>query len=271
MNRRHATTIADWLSERDHAILVSLDQYRLLSTRHLQRLHFNDRASELAAARAAARAMQRLHDLGLVTSLSRRIGGTRRGSASYIWQLASSGERYLRTTRGQAHRRRFVEPGAVFVAHTLAVNDVAVDLLAAGRDADGFTVEQLTTEPANWRSYLGSGGEARWLKPDLHVITTTADPTEPGAEYEEHAFLEIDLGTEHLPRIQAKCRRYAAYAQTGAYQTAHGLFPAVVWLSPDPARRAALRAAVGATQGLPEGAFRVASPDEYLTGAARRE
>lgn len=267
MNIRLTTDIAARLSDRDQAILTSLERFRLLDTRMVQRLHFGDHSTDLAAARATARAMQRLETLGVVSSLQRRIGGVRKGSASYVWQLAATGERYLRATRGQAHRRRFMEPGAVFVNHTLAVNEVAVRLLEAGRDIDGFSIERLVTEPSNWRTYLGPAGDTKWLKPDLYVVTATDDPDDPEGGYEEHAFLEIDLGTEHLPRIQAKCRMYAAYQATGAYQAVHGLFPAVVWLSADPARRAALRAAVAATHGLPGGLFRVTSPEEYLRGA----
>lgn len=267
MNRRLATDLAEQLSERDHAVLLDLERFRLLSTRQLQRLRFTDHASDLAAARASARALRRLETLGVVSALNRRIGGVRKGSASYIWQLTATGERYLRASRGEARRRRFVEPGATFVQHTLAVNEVAVGLLEADQHQDGFTVEQLLTEPGHWRRYLGPAGEVKWLKPDLHVITVVHGGD---GDYEEHAFLEIDLGTEHLPRIQGKCRVYAAYARTGAYQARHGLFPAVVWLSPDPARRAALRAAVAATTGtagLPGGVFQVASPEDYLRAA----
>ncbi|GAA1508623.1 replication-relaxation family protein [Nocardioides humi] len=265
--------LAEQLSERDQRVLGSLEEFRLLDTRQLQRLHFADHATPLAAARATARAMQRLEGLGLVAALERRIGGVRRGSASYIWQLAATGERYLRTLHrhadqqsgqwGSRRRRRYMEPGVTFVNHTLAVNDVAVGLLEASRDVASFAVEELVPEPRNWRSFLGPGGETRWLKPDLTAVAIMAD--EEG-EYEEHAFLEIDLGTEHLPRIQAKCRVYADYAATGAYQAEHGLFPAVVWLSPSPARRAALSAAVATTPGLdrPAEVFRVTSPEEYL-------
>jgi hypothetical protein len=261
MSPHIATGLALQLSERDHDILLSLERFRLLTTTHIQRLHFAAHASRLAAVRAAARAMQRLQGLGVVAALSRRIGGVRKGSASYVWQLAAAGERYLRATRGQARRRRFLEPGLTFVNHTLAVNDVAVGLLEADREVDGFTVERLGVEPANWRSYLGSAGQTQWLKPDLHVVMTNTDDE---GEYEEHAFLEIDLGTEHLPRIQAKSRMYAAYYSTGAYQAKHGVFPEVIWLSTDRARRAALRAAVGATPGLPASLFRLTSPDRYL-------
>lgn len=268
MNARLTTELDLCLGKRDQEILNSLEQFRLLNTRQIQRLHFADHRSELAAARAAARVMQRLEALGVVSSLERRIGGVRKGSASYIWQLAATGERFLRAIRGQAQRRRFMEPGLTFVNHTLAVSEVAVGLLAASRDVEGFTVEKLVTEPQNWRSYLGPHGETRWLKPDLYVVTVHQDAD---GEYEEHAFLEIDLGTEHLPRIQAKCRMYAAYQATGAHQAEHGLFPAVVWLSPNPARKATLRAAVAAAKGLPGGLFRVADPEEYLCRVAGRK
>ncbi|NHA01341.1 hypothetical protein G5V59_19960 [Nocardioides sp. W3-2-3] len=77
-------------------------------------------------------------------------------------------------------------------------------------------------------------------------------------------FLEIDRGTEHLPRIQAKCWSYASYYATGRYQAEHGVFPAVIWLSNDPARRRALRGALSAATGLPA-LFRVTSPADYLS------
>lgn len=271
MNRQRLYQLVDQLSDRDRHVLSSLERFRLLDTRQVQRLHFvTDHASELAAARACNRALRRLDELGLVLSLARRVGGVRRGSASYIWQLAPLGERYLRATEGHGrHRRRYVEPGAQFVNHTLAVNNVAVALLEAHRDQAGFTVEVLGTEPGNWRRYLGAAGEIRWLKPDLHVITTLQSERADGG-YEDHVFVEVDLGTEHIPRIQAKCRAYADYADTGAYQAQHGLFPAVVWLSTDKARRAALKAAVAATPRLPPGMCRVSSPDTYLAVATGR-
>lgn len=274
MSRRLLCELQDQVAERDRQVLLSLDRFRLLDSRQLQRLHFaTHHASQLAAARACNRALRRLNDLGLVANLERRIGGVRRGSASYIWQLAPLGERYVREIKGQARRRRYLEPGAQFVNHTLAVNDVAVALLEADRDLDTFSVEQLGTEPRNWRRYLGPAGETRWLKPDLHAITAIDLPGDDYKveAYEEHSFIEVDLGTEHLPRIQAKCRAYAAYADTGAYQAKHGLFPAVIWVSPDQARRAALRAAVAATPRLPPGLCRVASPEEYLRAATGRE
>lgn len=260
MNALRISHLSERLSERDLAILASLDQFRLLTSQHLQRVHFADHASHLAGARACNRAMERLRALEVVDSLDRRIGGVRRGSASYVWQLAAAGERYLRATEGHAHRRRFMEPGGVFVNHTLVVNDVGVALIEA-TCASEMQLAELVTEPTNWRSYIGAGGETQWLKPDLYVVRHGRDAD---GDYEEHYFLEIDLGTEHLPRIQTKCRTYAAYAATGGYQAQHEVFPHVVWLSPDKARQKALRAAIAATSGLPSELFRVTSPEAFV-------
>ena len=249
---------------RDLAVLESLEVFRLLTTGHLQRLHFAHHMSDRAAARACTRTMCRLRDLGLVSALARRVGGVRRGSASYVWQLAAAGERLLRAGRAKSGRRRFVEPGSTFVKHTLAVNDVAVAILEAGQRDRNVLVEKLSTEPQNWRTYLGSGGETTWLKPDLHVVLLLPDEDHPGGLVEMHEFLEIDLGTEHVPRIRAKCRAYAAFAASGTYQAEHGVFPAIVWLSDDPGRCAALEQAVADTPGLPPEAFRVSSPAAYI-------
>lgn len=261
MNAMRIAHLAERLSERDLTILACLDRFRLLTSRHLQRLHFADHSSDLAGARACNRAMERLRDLGVVDSLDRRIGGVRRGSASYVWQLAAAGERYLRATEGHSHRRRFMEPGGTFVNHTLAVNDVVVGLIEATR-ANEPRLAELVAEPANWRSYLGAGGDIQWLKPDLYVVLHGRDAD---GDYEEHLFLEIDLGTEHLPRIQTKCRTYAAYAATGAYQAQHAVFPKVIWLSEVKARRKALRVAITTASGLPKDAFQVTTTKALLS------
>jgi hypothetical protein len=266
--------LADRLTQRDRAIVASVERFRLLSTRQVQRLHFAEHATAPAAARAANRTLQRLRDLGLIAALQRRIGGVRRGSASYVWQLAAAGERLLRAERGLAPRRRFTEPSALFVDHTLAVADVAVGIIETARTTDGLTVKQLGTEPNNWRTYVGPAGETRWLKPDLHVVTNRFLDAGLGGAVdleEEHAFLEIDLGTEHRPAVTAKCQVYATYMATGAYQAANGLFPTVIWLAASASRRTALREAVYATPGLPRAVFHISSPERYLARLASGE
>src|SRR5664279_1983966 len=192
--------LRDRLSDRDQEILASLDAHRLMTTRQLQRLHFGlGHSGPASATRATTRVLGRLLGLRLVDRLERRIGGVRRGSAGYVWQLGPAGERLQRLGRSDK-RRRYVEPGDRYLAHSLAVSELAVRLheaTAAGR----LELSRLEAEPDCWRSFLGQHGQAEWLKPDLFAITASGD-------FEDHWFIEADLATEHPPVIVRKCRSY---------------------------------------------------------------
>jgi hypothetical protein len=256
MSPRETASLLLRLSERDVAILESLHAHRLLLTGHLRRLHFAyGHATVAAAAGATMRVLIRLESYGLATRLSRRIGGVRSGSSGIVWQLGGTGERLLRTMHGTKHRRRYVEPSPAFTAHTLAVAELAVQLREL-HDRREIEVVSVETEPACWRSFVGPHGAIEWLKPDLFAITASGD-------YEDHWFLEADLATEHPPVIVRKAKVYQRYAATGRHQARHGLFPAVVWIVPDQARRDALQAALSADRTIQPGLFRVVTTDEF--------
>ncbi|MGH3904686.1 MAG: replication-relaxation family protein [Pseudonocardiaceae bacterium] len=244
------------LSKRDVAILESLRSYRLLTTAQLRRLHFAHGHATLAAASGATmRVLTRLEARHLVARLARRIGGVRAGSSGITWQLGATGERLLRTMHGQKHRRRYVEPSPAFIAHTLAVAELAIGLHEL-QDQGGIELASLETEPSCWRSFIGPHGALEWLKPDLYAITASGD-------YEDHWFLEADLATEHPPVIVRKAKAYQRYAATGAHQARHGLFPAVAWVVPDTARQGAIQAALAADKAIQPGLFRVITTGEF--------
>jgi hypothetical protein len=256
MNPRDATSLLLHLSERDVAILESLRTHRLLTTAHIRRLHFAvGHATVAAASGAALRVLVRLESHHLVARLARRIGGVRAGSSGIVWQLGSTGDRLLRTMHGQKHRRRYVEPSPAFTAHTLAVANLVVRLHEL-QDQHASEVVSVQTEPSCWRSFVGPHGTTEWLKPDLYVVTASGD-------YEDHWFFETDLATEHPPVVVRKAKVYQRYAATGAHQARHGLFPAVVWVVPDSARRAALDAAVASEAALQPGLFRVVTTGQF--------
>jgi Replication-relaxation len=251
------TSLLMKLSERDVAILESVRSHRLLTTNQIQRLHFGPRhATPAAAAGATMRVLSRLDQHNLIARLERRIGGVRAGSSGIVWQLASTGERLLRTMHGEKQRRRYIEPTPVFAAHTLAVSELAVQLHEMHQRG---TVEVITidTEPSCWRSFIGPHGAVEWLKPDLYVITANG-------EYEDHWFLEADLATEHPPVVVRKAKVYQRYAATGAHQARHGLFPAVTWVVPSSARQRAIQAALSADKAIQPGLFRVVTTDEFV-------
>lgn len=256
MSPQDIAALLDRLSERDLAVLGSLRTYRLLTTAHIRRLHFvHDHASLGAASGAAMRVLTRLEGHSLIARLGRRIGGVRAGSSGITWQLASTGERLLRRLHGETQRRRYVEPSAAFVQHTLLKAELAIQLheLAGER---AIELVNLETEPRCWRSFVGPHGSLEWLKPDLHAVTASGD-------YEDHWFLEADRATEHPPEVVRKAKVYQRYAATGGHQARHGLFPAVAWVVPDTARQGAVQAALAADRAIQPELFRVVTTAEF--------
>ncbi|MFK4102897.1 replication-relaxation family protein [Streptomyces sp. NPDC019531] len=244
------------LSERDVAVLESLRAHRLLTTALIRRLHFaHGHATVTAAAGAAMRVLARLESHGLVARLERRIGGVRSGSSGIVWQLGATGERLLRTMRGETKRRRYVEPSPAFTAHTLAVAEHAVTLREFA-DEGSIELVSVETEPSCWRSFVSPHGTREWLKPDLYAVTASGD-------FEDHWFFEIDRATEHPTAVVRKAKAYQRYAATGAHQARHGLYPAVVWVVPDSARRTALEAALEADKAVQPELFQVITTDGF--------
>jgi hypothetical protein len=212
-------------------------------------------------------ATARLPDSGTLAccgALERRIGGVRAGSAGFVWYLGPSGERLLQTLDPSAvgGRHNYREPSRHFVEHTLAITELAVQTIEAERAGD-LEVLELQTEPVSWQQSLSRFGTIQRLKPDLRLVSATGD-------YEHHWFVEADMATEHLPVILRQCAAYEAFRATGRYQAAHGLFPAVVWVTPSHARAAAVRAAVAAAAGLDPKLFQVCTVEEYEAVIANR-
>ena len=135
LSRQQLEETAAALSERDRGILTAVQRYRYLLTGQIQRLYFYTAATPTAAHRATARALKRLRELRLVDHLARRIGGVRAGSGGLVWHLTHAGERLLRLNE-QATRpmRRFFEASPYFLAHSLAVAEVAVNLTEICRE-----------------------------------------------------------------------------------------------------------------------------------------
>lgn len=241
------------LTDRDLRVLEALEKYRLLDTRLIQRLEFPSLASGTtqtdahatvsSATRTTTRVLGRLEGHGLITRVRRRVGGAGHGSTQTVWQLAAAGERLLRARRGEPGRRRYVDPGTGFLAHTLDVATYAITLIEASRRGN-FELLELEAEPHTWRSFHAAHGGAITLKPDLFVVAADS-------ESETHCFVEIDRATEHLPAILRKCRTYQQHFQTGALQAENdGLYPLVVWATPDQARADNIRLAIAGDKTL---------------------
>jgi hypothetical protein len=210
-------------------VLNDLARVRLLTGRHVERLHVQD-GSPLTQARRTRSLLQRLYDLGLVSRLERRVGGLHAGSAGFVYGLAPLGQR-LTTERGPAGGRRLRRPweaSRYFVDHILAVSELYVQLRELER-AGRFELLRFDGEPSCWRTWTGHGGERLVLKPDAYVVLARRD-------FEFASFIEVNRSTESLNVIRRKAQTYVTYFQAGVEQHAHGLFPRVVWL-PDTEQR----------------------------------
>jgi Replication-relaxation len=256
VSQRRLEFIQRDLNGREQAILSSLQQFRFLTARQLQALHFHDHSSEQAA-RICRRVLARLHELHVIDHLQRRVGGIRAGSASYVWRVGLVGDRLLRQASGDGARLRPKEPSARYLDHCLAVADCYLALVGASR-AGRCELVRVDTEPTCWRRYLSAGGTRETLKPDLYAVTAVGD-------YEEDLwFIEVDRGTESLPTLIKKCAQYERYRRTGRQQAASGVFPLVIWLLPDATRQSKLQAALHAARGLDIALFRITTAERFI-------
>ena len=265
IGRAQLQAIAERLDATDRALLALLAAHRYATTRQLAQITelSGQYGSARSALRQTSRRLRRQHGLGLVAHLERRIGGTRAGSAGYVWYLTAAGQRLTSEEQGRGVRRRFQEPSALFLAHALAITQARVVIEQAIHSVGGH-LARLRTEPACWRSWLRLGGALGWLKPDLEAITAT----DTGAE--DHWLLEVDLDTEHPARLLAKCHDYQAHLASGTFQAQHGYYPQVVWLLTNPTRAGRLAEQIDADQTLTPGLFKITAAPEQLAALIQR-
>lgn len=257
IGRRQLDRIVAGLSDRDRAVLTSLQACHYATTTQLERLWFQGTdLTPLSAARTSRRALARLHQLGLLTHLERRVGGVRAGSASFVWTLTSLGHRAL----GDSSRRRAHEPTVRHLDHVLAVTELVVRIHEAARDG----VVQLIgieTEPTCWRTIPTPHGGRDILKPDLRVTLGIG-------EFELHWWIEVDRATEHRPTLRRKAEVYLRAWRDGSEEKRAGVTPRVLWVTPNETRRQVL-AELLTTSSAPGGLFVTATePDavEVLRG-----
>jgi hypothetical protein len=248
------------LTPRATALVQQVGDLRLMTGKQISVIHFpgDQHTSSLAAVRACSRELARLTQYRLLVRLERRIGGVRAGSSSHIYALGPVGQRVLALNGA---RRRFREPSAIFVDHTLAVSQLAVDLTLAQR-AEHCEILNLQAEPDCWRTFSTATGRVL-LRPDL-AVTLGID------EYVVSFFVEVDRGTEHLPALLRKCHTYEVYYRSGHEQARDGVFPRVCWIMPEELRAERLRQALDRDRQHTSGLFLITTADKALETLLRR-
>jgi hypothetical protein len=220
--------LAEALSDRDRDLLRFVHDNRFATGHQLVRRFWQTSDQGSAGARAGRRALKRLVDLRVLSTLPRRIGGVRTGSQGLVYAVGRAGVRLL-AARGVSGAR--VElPGTLHLAHTLATTELTVRM-AEAECAGDLEVIAVQREPACWRSFPGLGGARRVLKPDLFVRLGA------GA-LEDRWMIELDLGSESGRTLARKAAIYLEHYQSGREQYDHGVYPRVLWTAPDGQRAA---------------------------------
>lgn len=224
ISNRRLEDIRTGLSSRDLDILASVERYRFLTARHLQALHFTEHASAESASRTCRRVLARLRGLRILGVLDRRIGGIRAGSEGLVYYVDTAGDRIQRDSTQARTRRRFDEPSARFLDHTLAIADMAIAVMDAAR-THGAEVVKIDPEHHATRTYQDGYGIPQVLRPDLYIeLAASIGDNEVSA-----FFIEVDLGHESLPTLLGKSLAYEEYRATGNEQRQYGGFPQVIW------------------------------------------
>lgn len=226
------TALLARMSARDMAVLDAISKYRFLTSEQIGRLFMADSTSKASQTRKRNLLLQRLSQDRLIAPLERRVGGFGGGSSVKVWHITEPGQRLLTLNMpGEHTRRRFQEPSAMFLNHTLAVAECAVQLITLTRESYDINLVQLDTEPSCWRKFEDRD-QVSVLKPDMFAITNYDD-------YEDRWFIEMDLGSESIPEIIEKCNVYLRYYYSGIEQRETKMFPLVVWIVKNHERKAA--------------------------------
>ncbi len=260
LSKKRLAELDRLLSEKDKAILRSLQNCRYLCTAQIQRLHYEGSKNPTAGGlRAANWGTAKLRGYGLIDALERRVGGVRAGSKSYVWTLTESGVNLLNlNNEDYTPRKRSFEPSLNFMKHTLAVSETFVQLTEICR-RDHLECVRADMEPSCWRPHTDADGKPATMKPDMFAITGNG-------EFEDSWFIEVDMNTESPSVILEKCRRYVHYYRTGLEQKQYGVFPLVVWLVYSENRKAKLQQYIANCREIPENSqsiFTVILPDEF--------
>jgi hypothetical protein len=251
LSARQLAAIDQQLTSRDRETLKLVSRFRVMSGRQLAELLWSNVAPS-ARARVARRGLARLVALDVLQPLARRVGGERAGSASTTFALGRTGQYLARGSTARRVRAAYT-PGVRYLAHTLAVAQLYVDL--ATHEAELLSFDP---EPECWRPYMVSFGARQILKPDAYLVLATSS--------HEYAWLiEQDMATEALTTIAAKAARYHEYFSSGVEQTERGLFPRVLWIVPSAERATAILETLATLPSEAGSLFEVATAADAVT------
>lgn len=249
----HLEWVADRLTDRDWQIIQAVNDLRLLTGRHIERLFFAGLGSSRSRTASRSRALKRLVAWRVLVPLPRRIGGAGRGSTPQAFALDSAGQRLIRQRQlasGQLPRvRRPGAPGDRTIRHILAVSECFVALTETARTHD-FRVVTFQAEPSCWWPN-GLGG---YVKPDAYTVLGLG-------RVRDHWWIECDLATESLPAVKRQLLTYLDFADRGQLGPGR-IMPRIAIATTNPARQHAIQALARRLPDPASDLFRIMQIDE---------
>ena len=221
------------LTDRDLTLLGWLSDHGVLTTDQIA-------AALFPSLDFAQRRLLKLLHAGLVARFRpQRPDG---GSYPYHYVLDDLGIQVVAAQRSddgadpprpdQARRRRWRLTNRTNLPHLLAVNQFFVDLAAHARTHPGTALERWWPSARCRRqgafSHLDPGTSTTFffltLAPDGHGVWTTPDGR--GGQRRTAFFVEVDLGTEDIPRLADKIPAYQSWTHTTGR-----CWPVLFWLT----------------------------------------
>lgn len=258
----------DWvdvrMSDRDFAILETVNRLRLITSRQLERLFFSTLANPHSRSVARGRALNRLVSWGVLVPLPRRVGGSGRGSSPLVLALDTTGRRLLASRQMGAGlvqpQVRFPgPPGVRTVPHTLAIAELYAGLVEQTRGTD-MELQTFEAEPACW----WPDGLRGYLKPDALAVLK-------GQRGRDFWWIEMDMATESLATIRKKALTYLDFVKRGQ-EGPRKVTPWVIFAAPDEKRAALIQQVIEPLPSDHEGLLRATTQARcaaYMTEVLR--
>lgn len=231
VTRSRVEAVRAQLNSRQIAAVADVGRLGIVTGRQIQRLHYGPSA---AAGRLARKQTGQLVHWRVLSRLGRIDRAGRPGTHGYVYGAGIVGQRLLDPGRSRYYPRWTPRPS--FMRHALAVSELYVSLREAEKTGP-LELVAYDTEPRCWRRFFGPGGARSLLKPDALAVVGLG-------ESEYRYFVEMDCATEHRPQIVAKAKTYIRYWQSGREQAEIGIFPYVLWVTPDVERSTILTEAL---------------------------
>ena len=224
------------LQERDYRILRDIGRYRLLTTSQIETLRQADAndALRFPSRLTLTRRLKLLFHHGHVQRIARPLA---QGSLEPVYLLDALGvkslHRHLSDSGGETNiKAKTGLPKTVALEHLLSVNQFRLSLEIACA-VTAYRDESSRVELAQWQ---GGGSVKFAIQVAAKGERTQTVRLIPDGFFALRSrgqrlfhFLEADRGTESLPVLEAKCRAYYAYWQSGGFGRDFSLSPQIAF------------------------------------------